>query len=144
MRGHMCLNSFFFHSQLLRKKFFTLFPFPLLQMVDSEYVVRLHDMFAQGPGLVLVFEFMPTDLGEILADAENPLIDAQVKKYMQMILRGLAYLHDLGIMHRDLKPANLLISSKGQLKIADLGLSRAFNRGERRPYSHQVATRWYR
>ena len=39
-----------------------------------------------------------------------------------------------------------LSSSKGQLKIADLGLSRVFNRKEDRSrlYSHQVATRWYR
>ena len=40
---------------------------------------------------------------------------------------------------RDLKPANLLISAKGQLKIADFGLSRVYSRDEERQYSHQVA-----
>ncbi|KAG6920693.1 cyclin dependent kinase 20, partial [Chelydra serpentina] len=44
----------------------------------------------------------------------------------------------------DLKPANLLISSTGQLKIADFGLARVFSSDAGRLYSHQVATRWYR
>ncbi len=35
--------------------------------------------------------------------------DFQIKSYMQMLLRGTAYLHMNNIMHRDLKPANLLI-----------------------------------
>lgn len=113
-------------------------------MLDSEYIVRLYDIFPQGPGFVLVFEFMQSDLTEVIYDIDNPLTAPQVKSYMQMLLHGLSYMHTAGIMHRDLKPANLLISASGRLKIADLGLSRVFVRDEDRPYSHQVATRWYR
>lgn len=67
---------------------------------------------------------------------------------MKQILAGVAFMHSNRIMHRDLKPANLLINAEGILKIADFGLARLFfideNEKNQRPYSHQVATRWYR
>ncbi len=36
-------------------------------------------MFPQGLGFVLVFEFMVSDLSEMIRDASNPLTKAQVK-----------------------------------------------------------------
>ncbi len=50
-----------------------------LQALDSEHVVRLYDMFPQGPGFVLVFEFMQSDLSEAIHDYENPLTPPQVR-----------------------------------------------------------------
>ena len=38
----------------------------------------------------------------------------------------------------------MLINKDGILKIADFGLSRLIWEDVSRPYSHQVATRWYR
>lgn len=115
-----------------------------LQQLESQFVVKLYDVFPQGMGFVLVFEFMVSDLSEVIKDAQNPLSQEEVKGYMLMLLRGVAFLHEREVMHRDLKPANLLISAEGRLKIADFGLSRICRRGEERQYSHQVATRWYR
>lgn len=40
------------------------------------------------------------------------------------ILRGLEYLHKtMKVLHRDIKPSNILINKKGQVKIADFGVS---------------------
>ncbi|XP_034027740.1 cyclin-dependent kinase 20 isoform X1 [Thalassophryne amazonica] len=116
----------------------------LQQIEDNQHVVKLKDVFPHGTGFVLVFDFMLSDLSEVIRNSQHPLTPAQVKGYMVMLLKGVAFLHRNNIMHRDLKPANLLISSSGHLKIADFGLARLFSEDGERLYSHQVATRWYR
>lgn len=116
----------------------------LQQIEDNPYVVRLLDVFPHGAGFVLVFDYMLSDLWEVVHNSEQPLMEAQIKSYMLMLLKGVAFCHENNIMHRDLKPANLLISSDGHLKIADFGLARVYQNVGDRQYSHQVATRWYR
>ncbi|XP_041860930.1 cyclin-dependent kinase 20 isoform X2 [Melanotaenia boesemani] len=116
----------------------------LQKIEDNQHVVKLKDVFPHGTGFVLVFDFMLSDLSEVIRNYQRPLTPAQVKGYMMMLLKGVAFLHHNNIMHRDLKPANLLISSSGHLKIADFGLARLFSDRGERLYSHQVATRWYR
>ncbi|XP_069785359.1 cyclin-dependent kinase 20 isoform X2 [Narcine bancroftii] len=114
------------------------------EIEDNQYVVKLKDVFPHGTGFVLVFEYMFSDLSEVIRHSDRPLTESQVKGYMMMLLKGVAFCHENSIMHRDLKPANLLISSTGHLKIADFGLARVFSNEGGRLYSHQVATRWYR
>ncbi|KAL2781202.1 cyclin-dependent kinase 20 isoform 1, partial [Daubentonia madagascariensis] len=113
----------------------------LQEIEDSPYVVQLKSVFPHGAGFVLAFEFMLSDLAEVVRHAQRPLAQAQVKSYLQMLLKGVAFCHANNIVHRDLKPANLLISASGQLKIADFGLARVFSPGGSRLYTHQVATR---
>ncbi|XP_059805631.1 cyclin-dependent kinase 20 isoform X1 [Hypanus sabinus] len=114
------------------------------EIEDNQYVVKLKDVFPHGTGFVLVFEYMLSDLSEVIRNSDRPLTESQVKGYTMMLLKGVAFCHQNSIMHRDLKPANLLISSTGHLKIADFGLARVFSNEGGRLYSHQVATRWYR
>ncbi|XP_043260220.1 cyclin-dependent kinase 20-like [Colletes gigas] len=116
----------------------------ILQQLKHRNVVKLLDAFAVGLDFIVVFEYMPISLWEIIKDNEISLTTVQVKTYTKMILEGVAYIHKQNIIHRDLKPANLLISEKGILKIADFGLGRLMWKDTTKPYSHQIATRWYR
>ncbi|KAL0819676.1 hypothetical protein ABMA28_007742 [Loxostege sticticalis] len=115
-----------------------------LQLLRCKYIIKLYDMFPRGMSLVLVLEYMCSGLWEMLHHSQQELTLPRVKAYAQMLLKGTRYMHAHYVMHRDLKPANLLINHEGILKIADLGLARLYWPDGGRPYSHQVATRWYR
>jgi serine/threonine protein kinase len=60
-----------------------------------------------------VFEFAETDLEAVIKDRSLILSAADVKSYMQMLLRGLAFCHKRWVLHRDVKPNNFLISTTG-------------------------------
>ena len=61
---------------------------------------------------------------------------------MFQLLKGIEFCHAHRILHRDLKPQNLLIDHKGNIKLADFGLARAFGIPVR-TYTHEVVTLWY-
>ena len=63
-------------------------------------MVKLKDVFPHGTGFVLVFDFMLSDLSEVIRNYQRPLTPAQVKGYMMMLLKGVAFLHHNNIMHR--------------------------------------------
>jgi serine/threonine protein kinase len=58
---------------------------------------------------------------------------------MYQLIKGTAHCHKHGVMHRDLKPQNLLVDDETEcLKIADLGLGRAFSIPIK-SYTHEVS-----
>ena len=57
-----------------------------------------------------------------LLDKGGPFTELTVCNYTGQIIRGVAYLHENGIIHRDLKGANILVNQTGEsVLIADFG-----------------------
>ncbi|KAK9456537.1 kinase domain-containing protein [Dipodascopsis uninucleata] len=46
--------------------------------------------------------------------------------YFKQLMRGVVYMHEMGVAHRDLKPENLLLTTNGCLKITDFGNGECF------------------
>ncbi|XP_013603333.1 PREDICTED: cyclin-dependent kinase D-3 [Brassica oleracea var. oleracea] len=115
----------------------------MLKELKHPHIILLIDAFPHKENLHLVFEFMETDLEGVIRDSNVFLSPADIKSYLLMTLKGLAYCHEKWVLHRDMKPNNLLIGPDGQLKLADFGLARIFGTPDRK-FTHQVFARWYR
>ncbi|KAJ1694449.1 hypothetical protein LUZ63_011147 [Rhynchospora breviuscula] len=126
----------------------------ILQLLSkSIYVVRLlcveHVQKNGKPVLYLVFEFLDTDLKKFIdshrrGPSPRPIPPNVIKSFLYQLCKGVAHCHGHGVLHRDLKPQNLLVDKeKGILKIADLGLGRAFTL-PLKSYTHEIVTLWYR
>lgn len=46
--------------------------------------------------------------------------------FFKQMMRGVEYMHEMGVAHRDLKPENLLLTTYGGLKITDFGNGECF------------------
>ncbi|KAJ9498811.1 negative regulator of the PHO system [Exophiala xenobiotica] len=117
----------------------------LMKELKHENIVTLYDVIHTENKLMLVFEYMDKDLKKYMdARGDRGQLDSvTIKRFMQDLLRGTAFCHDNRVLHRDLKPQNLLINTKGQLKLADFGLARAFGIPVN-TFSNEVVTLWYR
>ncbi|KTW29901.1 serine/threonine-protein kinase pef1 [Pneumocystis carinii B80] len=117
----------------------------LMKELKHENIVGLWDVIHTESKLMLVFEYMDKDLKKYMDSQGNGgALDPNIAKgFMYQLLKGIAFCHDNRVLHRDLKPQNLLINKRGQLKLADFGLARAFGIPVN-TFSNEVVTLWYR
>ena len=78
--------------------------------------------------LFLVLEYVSG--GGLFTDKEvwtggvDPLPLERAQDIFQQLIRGISYLHHMGVMHRDIKPSNVLGNRlRGNVKVSDFGVS---------------------
>ncbi|CAO3657050.1 unnamed protein product [Mucor hiemalis] len=118
-----------------------------IEGIKHPNIVRLYNVLHTEKKLTLVFEYLDSNLKKFLDSYGGDIDVITLKQLMYQLLKGIAFCHAHRVLHRDLKPQNLLINkvniTKGELKLGDFGLARAYGIPVR-SYSHEVVTLWYR
>ncbi|KAL4741798.1 kinase-like domain-containing protein [Aspergillus similis] len=94
----------------------------ILSELNSPYVTRYHGSYLKGSSLWIVMEFCS---GGSCSDLmrPGPIPEEYIVIIIRELLKGLDYLHSDKKLHRDVKAANILLTSGGQVKLADFGVS---------------------
>ena len=96
----------------------------LARKITHRNVVRTHDL-GEADGLrFLTMEYVPgTTLRDIL-DRKGALALSPGLQIAKQLCRGLAAVHEAGIIHRDIKPPNIMVLPNGLVKLMDFGIAR--------------------
>ncbi|PNW80428.1 hypothetical protein CHLRE_07g317300v5 [Chlamydomonas reinhardtii] len=87
-------------------------------------VVRYLGSYRLSGELWIVMEYCGGgSVSDLLSAGRAPLPEELIAHICCESLKGLAYLHGLGKVHRDIKCGNILLTSSGDVKIADFGVS---------------------
>src|SRR3954463_1381270 len=94
-------------------------------MLSHVNVVSVSDQGADQGLVYLVMELVRGRTLRDLLQARGRLTVGEAFAVLEPVLAGLTAAHRGGIAPRDVKPENVLISTDGQVKVADFGLARA-------------------
>ena len=102
------------------------------QALAHPNIVTVYDFDRDGSVVYLTMEYLAgRPLSQVLrAPGFNGLPFADVLRIVGGISRALGYAHQQGFVHCDLKPGNIFLTDKGEVKVIDFGIARAFHKPE--------------
>lgn len=93
--------------------------------LSNPHVVSVFDQGVDNDRPYIVMEFVQGCTLRHAITREAPLPPLRALQVLESMASALASAHEAGLVHRDVKPENVLISDRGQIKVADFGLARA-------------------
>lgn len=93
-----------------------------LASVLHQNIAHVYD-YVEKPGqaFILMEYIEGKDLSAIIDKTES--IDPEIAAAILLeVAKGLAYIHERGLIHRDVKPSNIRITNRGEVKLMDFGI----------------------
>jgi NIMA (never in mitosis gene a)-related kinase len=95
---------------------------------ESRHIIQLHEHFTDKGNLFLLMDFADAgDLAQAIdrqKKAGEPFAESAVLRWTAMVVLALRHAHERKVLHRDLKPQNIFLTSDGEVRLGDFGISR--------------------
>ncbi|XP_055594014.1 mitogen-activated protein kinase kinase kinase kinase 3 isoform X2 [Uranotaenia lowii] len=97
----------------------------IVMMRDCRHpnIISYYGSYLRHDKLWICMEYCGGGSLQDIYQVTGPLTEQQIAYMCRETLLGLSYLHSMGKIHRDIKGANILLTEKGDVKLADFGVS---------------------
>ncbi|XP_053551430.1 serine/threonine-protein kinase MARK2-like [Bombina bombina] len=101
-----------------------------LRSLNHPNIVKLYEAIETKKVLYLVMEYVSG--GDLYHhfQSERRLQEDEARLLFRQTVCAVQYIHQMNVAHKDLKPSNLLLDENRTVKVADFGLSEAFQIGK--------------
>ena len=87
-------------------------------------MVTLYATYKRASKVWIIMEYCGGgSIQSLYQKLRRPLSEDEIKYIIREMLQGLDHMHSHGIIHRDIKGGNVLLTHKGEVKLADFGVS---------------------
>jgi serine/threonine protein kinase len=103
----------------------------LLVSMQHGNIVSVLDLARDGEDVFLVMEFMDgPSLRQLIKACGKRGIPLSIASYIvQQAAQGLEFAHGRHVIHADISPSNLLLTTSGEVRVADFGIARREGNG---------------
>lgn len=91
--------------------------------LEHPNVVKFHEWYETTNHIWMVVELCTGYSLDVIRSQDTNLPEETVKQFGREVIKGLYYLHSLGVLYCDLKPSKILLDGPGHLKLSDFALS---------------------
>ena len=90
----------------------------IIKEISHPNIIKIYDVLEDIENIYLIMEYCSIN-------SKDPNQLNLEKKYslIKQIIKGVQFLHSIGIIHRDIKPGNILLGNDNNYKIIDFGFS---------------------
>ncbi len=109
-------------------------------------IVQVYDVGEDQGYHYIRIEFVDGETVQDMLDREGRIPASRAVEIVRQAAVGLARAEESGLVHRDIKPENLMVSTRGEVKIADFGLAKSVEAPEEAGITHEgtvVGTPYY-
>ncbi len=93
--------------------------------LNDAHIIQIYFIGQDEDQTFFVMEYIDGESLSTCLKREIRLVPSDALKVLLHASQGLASAHAQGVIHRDIKPGNIMITSRGQVKVADFGIALA-------------------
>ena len=93
----------------------------LIASLDNPHIIRVIDVFEENSTAYYVMEYLEGENLYSLVNRRGTIPETEAVGYIRQVAAALKELHSRRLLHLDVKPYNIMLNSRGEAVLTDLG-----------------------